>query len=183
MKIKDTLNLTIMKSVSVFLIISFLLILQLSFFPSLSIAHSFANLVLIFVIIRALLGNLEETVWTALFAGVLLDFFSGTPDGLLTLSLLMSTVGTYFIARGFISSQRWILFVFGSVLVGSVLFILSFLIINWMFGFINLSVVINYPQLLRQKIWLDLLWNLLFAFPIFLLVQKFDRLVIKYSST
>lgn len=69
--------------------ICLLLIVQLAF-QNANLFVLAPNFILVYLCVWLLLNDLEETLWLGLFAGVLLDVFSGLPDGILAFSVPLS---------------------------------------------------------------------------------------------
>src|SRR5438477_196997 len=115
-----------MKNLIWFIAIFILLVLQAGVLLPLHL--SAANLILILVIIVALLSDFNFGVGLTLVSGLLLDFISGSADGIATMSLLSVFLLVYFVVNTVLSREanRWI--VFTAIFGGTISYFIFFLL-------------------------------------------------------
>ncbi|MDP4001121.1 MAG: hypothetical protein Q8P83_02685 [bacterium] len=166
-----------MKWIVLFLSIFFLIVVQASFSSFLA-PFSFANLVLIFVVMVSIFGSTKEVTVVTVISALMLDFSSGLTDGLLLTSFIATVFSIRLMVNWFFSKEEDIKVLLGSVFFGTVIFFLVTLLINQLFGIFNQAYVLDYYFLLTRKVWLDLFLNLVFTYPImyyYFFVQKFTK--------
>ncbi len=125
------------------------------------------NLSLLLIVASIMFATLNQTLLLAVAAGIMIDFVSAAPDGFFSLIFLGTALTAYFLFNQLLSRHPSRLVMFGSVVFASILFNLWFLAINSLFGVFNLSLPIIFNDFLMRQVLLALLFNLLFAYPIF----------------
>jgi cell shape-determining protein MreD len=125
------------------------------------------NLILIIVAMAVVLSDFNQGLVITLVGGLLLDFVSGSPDGLVSMSLLAVFLVMRFVESEILSREpnRFILAV--SVAASTVLYFCVFLAVDRLFGFFNLTPKPEVGFILSVQLPLTLMWNLIFAYPIF----------------
>lgn len=104
-------------------------ILQISFMPSLSLWHSFPNLILIFTVILIFNGRNREALYWAAIGGIILDLFSPSRFGIYLISLLVIYFVISYLVKRFFSDPNFLIAV-GLFLISSAIFNIIFYIIN-----------------------------------------------------
>lgn len=166
-----------MKWTVLFLSLFLLLVVQASLSSFLT-PFSFANLILIFVVMVSIFGSTKELAVVTVISALMLDFSSGLTDGLLMTSFIASVFLIRIMVNWFFSKEEDVKVLLGSVFFATVSFFLVTLLINQLFGIFNQAYVLDYYFLLTRKIWLDLFLNLLFTYPImyfYFFLQKLTK--------
>jgi hypothetical protein len=141
-----------------------------------------ANVILILLVLVLLLDSPQTALTIAGAGGVMLDFLSGTGDGLFTLSFLAVTGLMYFLFEVFLNRDlnNWI--VAGSVAAATWLFALILFVGNWVFNWFGLGAGLDISSFAWQYVVLSLLFNLVLTYPIWyylsaveLVISKVDR--------
>lgn len=125
------------------------------------------NLILIMVVSCALLTELNLSLILTLTGGLLLDFVSGTPEGLVTMSLLVVFLLLYFVLNSIIAREPNQIILFSSVAAATVAYFIVFLILNQVFGFLRLGTALDTAYILRHELPLTIFFNLMFTYPVF----------------
>lgn len=121
-----------MKTSLIILALLLSVILQTSFVPFLSVWGVSPNLILVVVLILVILRSFKETWWQLVLTGLLLDFFSGLPFGLISLSLILTAYLVDWIKKSFSSAMKfWI--IASLVISGSLLYNLILVASAWLF--------------------------------------------------
>jgi rod shape-determining protein MreD len=81
-----------------------LLIVQLAF-QNANLFVLAPNFMLAFLCILLLFCSLEEVLWMALFTGILLDIFSGAPDGVMALGFSAALAIAWYAGQAFFSER------------------------------------------------------------------------------
>lgn len=124
----------------IFLIILSLLaaiIIQTTLFSVLAKGGVSPDLVLALILFLVILYNFRKVWWLVVLAGLILDFFSGLPFGLMSLSLLGASFLIDWLNRNIFSTVKFWIIALLTVL-GTWLYNLFFLVLNRLFQ-INLS--------------------------------------------
>lgn len=124
------------------------------------------NLILILCAIAVILSEFELGIFIALIGGILLDFSSGTPDGLITISLLAVFLVLHFLLNEILSREPNRFILFAAVALGTVFYFGAFLAVDRLFGLFNLKSGIDIRQLLTIQLPLMLVFNSLFTYPV-----------------
>lgn len=128
-----------MKIFLVILVLSAAIIIQTTLFPILAKQGISPDLVLVLILFLVILYSFKKVWWLVVLAGLILDFFSGLPFGLISLSLVGAGFSIDWLNRNVFSTVKlWILAVL--TILGTWLYNLFFLGLNRLFQ-INL----NYP--------------------------------------
>lgn len=165
-----------MKFFIIFAVISILAILQAGFLSNFSILSSF-NLLLVFSLSLALSSDSKQGLVAALLSGVILDFYSGLTDGLLTLSLVVTILTVRFVISIFLSPYSSRVILLSSVMLASVIFNLAVVFFAFLLEILpgfgqNLSL----PYIFGQKIWLEILGSIILAYPMLWLCLKINKM-------
>ena len=133
------------------------------------------NLVLVLIIAAVLLADFNTGLGLTLAGGLLLDFISGSPDGLVTMSLLGVFLLSYFIVNSVLSREVNQFILFTSVAGATLSYFILFLLFNRIFGFFHLDTPLGFRYIFTVELPLMLLFNIIFTYPVFqyfILVQK-----------
>jgi hypothetical protein len=152
-----------MKYIIWFLSLFFLLVIQAGVLVPLHVPA--VNLILVMVVAATLLSEFEFALGLTLTGGLLLDFVSGTPDGILTASTLIVFLLLYFIVNSIIAREPNQIILFSSVAATTIGY---FLIVELFYH-------TGYKFVLTRQLPWALLFNLLLTYPVFmyyLLIQK-----------
>ena len=96
-----------------------------------------------------------------------MDFASGSPDGLITMSLLVVFLVMHSVLKEFLSREPNRLILVATVASATVLYYFAFLVMDQLFGIIHLAEKTNVQYLLSVQLPLSVMWNLIFSYPIF----------------
>lgn len=146
-----------MKWLYAFLAVLILFLLQDGVLIHLVGRFFYPNLALVFVFIVALFGSRKETLYVALPVGLILDFVSGYPDGVFVIAVLLSAIVLNLVVGQFLSREISGLILHASVATG---FIMVYLLI-W-------GIMRGDYQITPAKFFLDIAFNSLFTYPVYL---------------
>ncbi len=169
-----------MRNIIWFLVILFLILVQAGIFLPLHIAP--VNLILILIVVSAILSDFTQGLAITLMGGVLLDFISGTPDGLISMSLVLTYLIVGFVLNEILSREANRLIIFASVAFGNIVYFLVFVSLTWLFRFFHLTNTVDTKYLLSVQLPLALMWNTIFAYPIFIFYSWVQNLSQKLPS-
>ncbi len=133
------------------------------------------NLILITVALATILSDFKQGFIITLLGGLLLDFVSGSVDGLITMSLVSVFLILHLILKEFLSRDPNIYILAATVAGATLLYYFAFLGVNQLFGILNLATKSDTGYLLKVQLPLAMMWNLIFSYLIFhyyILVQK-----------
>jgi hypothetical protein len=172
-----------MRPIIWFLSLFILLIFQAGVLAPLHLAP--ISLILIMIVAAALLADFNSGLGLTLIGGLLLDFSSGVPDGLVTMSLLCVFLLLYFIVNSVLAREPSQIILFSSVASATIAYFVIFLSLNQIFSLVHLTTNLGVKYVLTVELPLSLLFNLIFTYPIFqyyLWVQKLINKFIKYGQ-
>lgn len=162
-----------MRNIIWFLALTLLLVVQAGILMPLKITP--VSLILIAVTMATLLSEFNQGLIITLMGGIILDFTSGFPDGIFTISFLIVFLGMQLILNEFLTREPN-RFVIGVAVAGSTLvYFLAIVIVNYVFTWFHLISQIDLQYWITVRLPLMLMWNLIFAYPIFyyyLIVQN-----------
>lgn len=147
-----------------FLSLFLLLVIQAGILVPLHLAP--VNLILVMIIVAVLLASFNLGLGLALTGGLLLDFISGTPDGLTILSLLVVFLLSYFIVNSVLSRESSQIILFTSVAAATIAYFLLYILFSKLFGIFGLTSNLSVNFLLTRQLPFTLLFNLLFTYPV-----------------
>jgi len=156
--------------ISVFII----LFLQIGIFPHLSILNTYPNLILISISALSIIQGWKKTLPWTIFGGLFLDFYSFTNIlGISVIMLLIVSYVSYFLSQNTFKKTTFFSLVSIFLIIIFVYNLLSIIFfkifgINFNFGFLKFIVGIIY--------------NLIFALPLFYLFKKYDTKFRKVQS-
>lgn len=161
------------------LLICLLLVAQAGILDPLRIAP--VNLTLLLVVAAVLFSSLSEVLVVAVAGGVITDLVSGTPDGLITFTLLCTALTLYLVFSQVLSRHANQAVLFGSTAFAHVLFIFWFLAFNGIFGIFGAGIPVSTSHFFTHYGLLGLVWNMLLAYPIFQLYLLIDELIPRHN--
>lgn len=157
----------------------FIFILQLSFselnFPSTP------NLVLVYLCVLLLFLNIKNVLWIGAIGGVLLDFFSGLPDGVILVALLGSVTGSYYIGQSVFTEKLSNLILLFYTAIASILFLLIAAFAQYLLTLGGIGHLPDISYLLTRKLGADVIFNLLFLFPVYYYYELQSKLESRYK--
>lgn len=136
------------------------------------------NLILIMVIVAVLLSDLNLGLGLALTGGLLLDFVSGAPDGLLAFSILGVFLLMYFIVNTLLAREPSQIILFTSVAAGTLAYFILFLLANVLLH----SGTLDIRHVLAVQLPLMLLFNLIFTYPVYQYYLWVQNLTSKFGK-
>jgi hypothetical protein len=140
------------------------------------------NLILVVVAMATILSEFNQGLIITIMGGLLLDFVSGSPDGILSMSLIVVFLVMHLILREFLSREPN-RFVLSAAVAGStIIFFLAYILVSELFGLVNLAPVIDLKYLFSVSLPLTLMWNLIFAYFIFYYYSFVQNLVSRLPS-
>jgi hypothetical protein len=169
-----------MRNIIWFIAILFLVLIQAGVFMPLHIAP--INLVLIVVVMAVILSDFSQGLAITLIGGILLDFISGTPDGLISMSLVTTYLIVGFVLNEILSREASRLIIFVSVAFGTIIYFLVFVSLAWLFRYFHLTSIVDTKYLLSVQLPLTLMWNVLFAYPVFIFYSWIQNLAHKLPT-
>lgn len=151
------------------ILVLFLLVSLLSILPIAPI------LLIAYAIIAVLHADRHEAAYVVILSGLLLDFFSGLPDGILTLSLIVAALTVYFLSKAVLATYSHRLILFISVLGASLIFNLSVILVSLLLSIFDL---VQPGEVLRNVwsvLWLNLFLTAILAYPMLWLYESLQR--------
>jgi rod shape-determining protein MreD len=168
---------------SKFLIYTFTIIILLSFnivFPP--ILGATPNFLFLLVIFYAFRQEKTTFLWLAFFSGLMLDLTTHFVFGSFTLSFLLVAFlinySTRFLFTADVSGVFMVIAtVFSYLLLVGMLYLFSSIALS-----LELTTKLLPAVYLHQKVWLDLVLNLIFAVPIYILTQRIEKIILNIDS-
>ncbi len=147
-----------------FLAILLLIIIQAGILIPLNLTA--ANLVLIFLVSAVLLSDFDQALALTLVSGLLLDFLSGLPDGVIMISLFAIFLILYFVVNTVLEREPNQIVLFTSVAAATIGFYLLIFVLRGL----------RDPAfLLLNQLPKALVLNLIFTFPVFRYYSKINQ--------
>jgi len=125
------------------------------------------SLILVIVAIAVILSDFNQGLVITLIGGLLLDFVSGSPDGLVSIALLAVFLIMHVVLNEILSREPNSYILAASVAASTVLYFIVFLVVDRLFGFLSLTQRPDIGYMLSVQLPLSLMWNLIFAYPIY----------------
>ncbi len=138
------------------------------------------------VIFSAILVPLEEkrlAIFTIAASGVILDFISGLPDGIMLLSLGFACLTSFVLVYWWLAKEYNIGILFVSVGATTLVFIISVLIFSKLFSLMGLGSGIDYAYLIIHRFVWYLVLNLILTYPMYLFYLFLSHTVSKRWPT
>jgi hypothetical protein len=154
-----------MRNIIWFLALFFLLLVQGGILLPLHLVP--VNLILVTVAMAVILSDFNQGLVITVLGGLLLDFVSGSPDGLISISLLVVFLIMRVVLNEILSREPNRFILAASVAGSTLIYFLTFLAVDRLFGFFNLTQKPEIGYLLSVQLPLTMMWNLIFAYPIF----------------
>jgi hypothetical protein len=126
-----------------------------------------AHLILIVVALATILSEFKQGMIITLLGGLLLDFVSGSPDGLITMSVLTVFLMLHLVLREFLSREPNRFILAATIAGGTLIYYFGFIVLSKFFGILHLAEKSDVRYLLSVQLPLAMMWNLIFAYPIF----------------
>ena len=137
------------------------------------------NLILIMAATAVILSDFNQGIIITLLGGILLDFASALPDGILSISLLITYLILYFALQEILSKEANRFILVSTVAAGTIVFFLVLSAVVWMFGVLHISQNVDTQHWLIRLMPLTLIWNLIFVYPIFFFYSLVQNLIFK----
>lgn len=136
-----------------------------------------ANLVLILLVLALLLDSPQTAVTIAVAGGIMLDFLSGSGDGLMTLSFLLVLSAMYFLFETFLNRElnNWI--VAASIGAATWIFAVSWAISNWIFNWFGQGVRVDWQIFAWEYLGLSLVLNIILTYPVWKYLSLVEFLI------
>ncbi|MBX4191449.1 MAG: rod shape-determining protein MreD [Candidatus Doudnabacteria bacterium] len=148
-----------------FMALSLLLLIQSGVLLPFHIAP--AHLIMIVIALATILSEFRQGLIITLLGGLLLDFVSGSPDGVITMSLLIVFLVLHVVLREFLSREPNKYILAATIAGGTLIYYLAYIAINRLFMWIHLADKTDVRYLFSVQLPLAIMWNLIFAYPIF----------------
>lgn len=161
-------------------IIILLFLVQLAF-NDLHFWPSTPNLVLAYLSLFLLFSGLTTAFGFGLFVGILLDYFSGLPDGFLTASLLISIFGAHYVGQAFFRENTSSFLPVLYLCVAMIIFTGITAIEMWLLSIHSSAAPVSFAQIFGSKLPADIISSLVMFYPIILLFNFQTRLQDKYA--
>lgn len=139
------------------------------------------NLLFLLVIFYSFRSEDAAFLWPAFFSGLLLDIYGNYYFGVFTLSFLVIALLVNYLTRTFFISDPSIGFMSAVVFFSYLILVGSFYLANSAAYSLHLALHKADIIYLKEKIWIDLLLNLIFALPVFFLAEMNDRIAVKFG--
>lgn len=145
-------------------------------------ASAVPNFLFLLVVIYSFNQESNDFLWLAFCAGLMLDVTSNTFFGTYTVSFLLIAMIINYTTRTFLVADPSIGYMAVVILVSNLLLIGLIYIINSVGIKLNSQTLPISSLYLREKIWSDIILNLIFAWPIYW-VTRWNQRVIEYYHT
>lgn len=143
------------------------IIILFAFQLAISQSFSFApNLVLIFLCIMLRYFSIKRVLAASILAGVLLDYYSGSPDGIMIASVIAAVSVSYFLSQSFFHEHLHEFMLGFYVIFSSIFFVLTYLLLNQVLVFFNWSTIASWSQLWGWEMLIRVILNLIFIYPV-----------------
>jgi hypothetical protein len=169
-------NINISKYTFGFFSIFFLLLFQGGVLSKLGISS--VNLILIFLVLVVILDDFRFALVLALFGGIMLDFVSPLPDGLMLTSFLVTIMLINFIVNRVLAREPNYLIFLGSVFGGTIIFLATLIVFNKILVSFQIQSTLDYNNLIFYQSWVGLAWNLIFTYPtlaLYYILENFNK--------
>lgn len=168
-----------MKWIIYTVILLLLLILQLAI-AELNLFPSAPNLILVYLAVLMFYIPIKDAAWLTIASGLFLDFFSGLPDGIITFSLVGAVLLAYYLSQMVFTEQLSTFLILFYTIIGSIIFFLLIILSNYILGFVNVGREINFEYLFTVKLGSDVIFNLVFLYPVYWLYQLQSELQFRF---
>jgi rod shape-determining protein MreD len=138
---------------------------DLSFFPSVP------NLVLVYLCVNLIFLEREEVLVMAIFSGLMLDVFSGLPDGVMTFGVLVGVAGAHRFGQMLFAEKYADFLVLFYILAATIIFTVAVYLLNAGLVMAGISQPLSAGYLFSYKAGADVIFNLLFLYPIYWIRQ------------
>lgn len=99
------------------------------------------NIIVVFAIVTVLRADYKETAFIVALSGLILDFYSGLPDGILTLSLIITAYLVFILSRSLLEPYSGLAVLFALTIAGILCFNLLVWLLSWMISSYSFAVV------------------------------------------
>jgi hypothetical protein len=168
---------TFLWTISIFI----LLVLQAGILGNLNFLPIVPALLVVLCAVSMTKETWPDTAIIVIASGIMLDFVSGLPDGILLISLGLSAGFVHVLLYWWLTKDynNWILFVAaGTMTIANFLFALG---LAKAFALIRIGGDLDYGYLLSHKLPWELLLNLLLAFPVYLYYVGTRKIINKFA--
>ena len=141
--------------------------------------QSAPNLLLAYLCVALLFRPLQEVLAYALLAGVLMDLFSGLPDGVLTASLAAGLSSSYYFSQIFSTEKLSNFLLVFYVLLATAFFSAIMIVLTYALSWVGVGAPV---PILPYKLVTDAILNLIAAFPVYLFVLQQEKIERKFSA-
>lgn len=169
-----------MKHVIATLSLFLLLVVQTGILAQLGLG-AVGNLMLLFTLMAVVSSDVQEGLITAIIAGVMLDLASGSRDGTLLICFLACFGFTYAYIYKFVPRDTNRLILLSCVAINTVLFAIVFVFVNKFLVVLGLDTLVDWKFVLGKKLIIDLVINVIFAYPIFVYFSYIKKLERRFS--
>lgn len=135
---------------------------------SFNLFNAAPNLILIFLCLNLLTSTRKETIILSLVAGVILDFVSALPDGVISLSLLIAVFGSYYITSMFFAKSLSRVMVLVMIFLATIIYFISIEILHAVILFVRDQAILEFGQTQIRKLIKEIVLNVLFLYPAYL---------------
>lgn len=143
--------------------------------------QSAPNLLFLLVIFMAFRQDSVDFLWVAFFAGLILDVYSAPIFGSYLFSFLILAMIVNTTTRTFFSADPNLIYIATVIVISYLMLVGMIYILNALaFQFHNIVEPLS-PLYLSQKIWFDLILNLIFAMPVYFLTQYLDQISLYFT--
>jgi len=139
------------------------------------------NLILVLMVLALLSGKEQASLTVAVAGGLMLDFLTGFPDGLVTFSLLITWGTLHLLFEMFINRElnAWIFIL--SVLGGTWIYALSLILVSGVYSLFDYGLVFNWTVFVLDHLLLAVLINLLFSLLVWKYIKFTEFLINSYK--
>lgn len=164
------------------LIIFLLQVLQGGFINQLGLGPV-GQILVVFVTVMVMWGEPNEVWFCVLFSGLLLDFLSGLVDGTHMIAMLgIYGLASWFVIK-FISRElnRFTLLI--AVLGSTIIYSITIVLVNLLLSRLHIDQRLDYTFILGKKLGIDIIANLLLAYPVLSLYGLMKKYQVKFLKT
>ncbi|MBI2355720.1 MAG: rod shape-determining protein MreD [Candidatus Doudnabacteria bacterium] len=158
-----------------------LTVVQTALAQNFSINQVFPNFMLMLLVIVSIYASFHEALAAALLAGMLADFVSALPDGVMTISFLILVMAIRLAGRLFSEKKENFLAQAGVMLAAVVAYYFLAFFVSEIFARLGLGASFSLVDSLK-KIWLEAILDLIVLYPVYLYYLLVSKLMLRYAG-
>ena len=159
-----------------------LMVLNAGIFSQFYFLPFLPGLLVVFIAILLMLEDKREWLVLTVISGVLMDFASGLPDGVLLSSLIAAGGAVYFLTSRLVNREYGWVILFATSAVMSLLYFVFSLAVAKLFDLFGLETNIDYAYFFAHKILWYIVINLVLTYPVYLYYLLVKKLIVRTQT-